>query len=123
MFMNEWDIEEAVRQHDDHPILGPATETLYNLMRWTNRHSDGWAYWPKPCRAARKLQELIQGDGSWEARYGERTDVTEAQLKAAYSPIKAFLTRQNATDTIIVQPTLLQRDELVALKARIARSA
>lgn len=120
--MNEWDVTEAMEQHRFHPILGPATETLYNLMRWSNTNSDGWAYWPKPCKAARKLQEFIQGDGSWDARYGDRPDVTEAKLKAAYSPIKAFLTRQGISATgIIIEPTQLQRDELVALKARIAR--
>lgn len=28
-----------------------------------NRNSDGWAYWPKPFRAAARLMEPVEGDG------------------------------------------------------------
>lgn len=92
-FMNEFEIDASCDRRRDHPILGPATQTLSNLRDCANDNSDGWPYWSQPARAARKLMELIDGDCSWDARYGPRDDVTEAQLKAAYSPIKAFLTR------------------------------
>lgn len=92
-FMNEYEIDDARRRWADHPILGPATKTLDNLKEAANANSDGWAYWPKPCRAAAKLQELIEGNGTFEFRHGDREDVTKARLKAAYSPIKAFRTR------------------------------
>ena len=56
-------------------------------------NSDGWAYWPKPARAAAKLMELIEGDGTSEYRYGQREDATQRELKAAYRPMKSFRTR------------------------------
>ena len=102
LYMNEYDIERAMRQFAEHPVLGPATQTLHNLAGWANRNSDGWAYWPKPCRAARKLQELIQhvppGTNHWDT---ERADATEAAYRAALSPIKAFCTREKA-DVVLV---------------------
>lgn len=95
LFMNTYEIEEALRRHVDHPVLGPATQQLAELEEWTNRNSDGWAYWPKPCRAAAALQTLIQqGDA---AERGEVVaPVTPAAYKAALRPIKAFRTRQGA---------------------------
>jgi len=52
-------------------------------MEQTNEHSDGWAYWSAPLKAADKLMTLI-----------ESGDATEAQYKSALSPIKAFYTRR-----------------------------
>ena len=99
-FMNDYEIAAAVQVYQDHPVLGPASRTLANLAFWTDNNSDGWAYWPKPCRAAAKLQELIQGDGTWQAR----TDLSRATpeaLTAALRPVKAFRTRQGADFTIV----------------------
>lgn len=97
--MNEWEIEDALRWFDeeDQPNLIHAARVLYRLMRWTNSRSDGWPYWNKPRQASRRLQALIQ-DGRREnhGNYGDLTDVTEAQLKAAFTPIKSLLTREKA---------------------------
>ena len=94
LFMNEWDIIDAQRQLAKHPILGKATTLLYDLMTLTNEVSDGWAYWPKPCRAARQLQALIQR-GIEHQRYPRDTVViTDAELRKALAPIKAFLKRE-----------------------------
>jgi hypothetical protein len=93
-YMNDYDIAMARRAFADHPVLAPAVEIVANLRDWTNQNSDGWAYWPKPCRAAARLIELIERDGTWEARYGARDDATPEELKAALRPIKSFLTRQ-----------------------------
>jgi len=96
MFMNEWEIDNARAEYQDHPVLGPATRTLASLRDAANANSDGWCYWPKPCNAARKLQELIQGDiTSWHDPV--RADATSAKLRAALSPVKAFRTRQPFT--------------------------
>lgn len=92
-FMNHWDIDEAVVRWADHPVLGPASRTLRNLRDAADANSDGWCYWPKPVRSANKLMVLIEGDGTWEYRFGDRDDATAAKLRAAYSPIKAFRTR------------------------------
>lgn len=100
-FMNTYEIDDARDRWRDHPILGPATQTLANLRDVANQNSDGWCYWPKPARAANKLMELIEGDGTWDARYGDRADLTKVGLKAAYRPIRAFLTRNHLTCVII----------------------
>jgi len=99
--MNDYDIARAQRTFGEHPVLGPAIETLGNLVVWTNCHSDGWAYWPKPCRAAAKLMEMIERDGTWEFSQGPRSDVTLAEYKAALRPIKSFRTRHGADFEIV----------------------
>lgn len=92
-FMNELDIEDAVRRWWDHPILGPAVRTLDNLQSAANKMSDGWAYWPKSARAAAKLMELIERDGTSQYRHGDRPDVTMEEYRKALRPIKAFRSR------------------------------
>jgi hypothetical protein len=118
--MNCWDVDRAERQYAQHPILGPATQTLHNLMEWTDRNSDGWAYWPKPARAAARLMTLIERDGT--SRYmfdSEREDVTEAEYRAALRPIKSFRTRQNA-DFEIVEELREIEDNQEEIDRRIA---
>ena len=100
-FMNEYEVLDARSRYADHPVLGPATTTLYNLMRWTNENSDGWPYWPKPTRAAAKLMELVD-HGRIRFDNPERTDATVAAYKAALRPVKAFRTRHN-TDFEVVE--------------------
>ncbi len=92
-FMNEYDIADAFHRFENHPVLGPATMTLMSLRDAANNNSDGWCYWPKPARAANKLMELIEGDGThlYRMRVGEI--VTAAMVRKAYAPIKAFRTR------------------------------
>lgn len=97
--MNEYDIEEALRWFDeeDQPNLIHAARVLYRLMRWTNDRSDGWQYWRKPKQAAAKLMALIEaGRRENRGNYGDLTDITEAQLKKAFIPIKSLLTREKA---------------------------
>jgi hypothetical protein len=99
MFMNRWEIDEAERRFASDPILGPATRTLAHLRDAADDNSDGWAYWPKPCRAAGRLQELIQR--AERQRFGVlSSDVTADEVRAAYRPIKAFRTRTNIQFTI-----------------------
>ena len=100
-YMNRWDIDRANETFKDHPVLGPACQTVRNLADWTDANSDGWAYWPKPCRAAKRLINLIERDGTWEARYGSRDDATVEEYRAALKPVKAFRTRQAADFQII----------------------
>jgi hypothetical protein len=100
LFMNQWEVEEARERYASHAILGPATTTLYNLMRWANANSDGWAYWPKPTRAAAQLMELVQNH-TRDLRRDGHASVSTDDLKRAYRPIKAFRTRQNADFEIV----------------------
>jgi hypothetical protein len=97
--MNEWEIEDALRWFDeeDQPNLIHAARVLYRLMRWTNERSDGWQYWRKPKQSARRLMALIEaGRGQNRGNWGDLEDITEAELKAAFTPIKSFLTREKA---------------------------
>lgn len=93
-WMNEYEIADAAVRFAGHPVLGPATRTLVDLVHVVNASSDGWPYWKAPANAASRLMQLVQGDGSWEARYGDRDDVAAEQLAAAYRPLKAFRTRR-----------------------------
>ncbi len=93
-FMNHYEIDERAAQYAAHLLLGPATRTLIALRDAANANSDGWAYWPKPTRAAARLMELIERDGTARWRFErERADVTLTEVKAALRPIKAFRTR------------------------------
>lgn len=104
MFMNEFEVEEMFlrAKNDNTPNRERGATILYNLMRWTNRNSDGWAYWQKPQRAAHRLMGLLQaGD---QPRYvvplwpeDGPQDITDEELKAGLAPIKAFLTRQGVS--------------------------
>jgi hypothetical protein len=95
LYMNEHEVRSAQARYRDHPILGPATQTLGALVDWTNSNSDGWPYWPKPCRAARALQELI---GTYRTYLDdpERESVALDDLKRAYRPLRAFATRHGS---------------------------
>ncbi len=92
MWMNEMEVETAAERNAEHPVLGPATATLAALVEFTNANSDGWAYWPKPGRAAARLQEMIHAAGyrTTDPRYAEPT---REAYKMALRPVKAFRTR------------------------------
>jgi hypothetical protein len=102
LFMNEYEIQDALRrvQPDTKPVLTEAVVALANLAAWTNANSDGWPYWPKPCRAAKGLQEVIQ-EAERAYRNGSDADVSPAALKRALAPVKAFLTRQGVDHSVL----------------------
>jgi hypothetical protein len=104
LFMNEWDIETAVREFDPYvtPNRAQLAVVVSNLREWANRNSDGWCYWPKPCNAAKKAMGHIASTTNRENEERRRNDITDAQLKAALSPIKAFLTRQDADHAEVI---------------------
>jgi hypothetical protein len=93
--VNEYEVEEAAQRYALHPVLGPATRTLVNLVTWTNRNSDGWPYWSKPRQAAARLIALI-GDRRDELDNPDRDDATVDTYKTALRPVKAFRTKQAA---------------------------
>jgi hypothetical protein len=130
MFMNGMEVDEAQRSYRQHPVLGPATRTLAELVAWTDRNSDGWAYWRKPKDAAAKLVALIGGEEHPEGRRGayfdrEREDATEAKLGAALRPIKSFRTRMTREKMLNKPagevpdfPILATLEEVAALDAK-----
>lgn len=83
-FMNHWDIDEAAERFRNHPVLSKATRFLAALRDEVDSHSDGWAYWGPPGRAANQLMTLIENPDA----------ATEAAFKKALRPIKAFYTRR-----------------------------
>lgn len=97
LYMNDYDMMLARRtaEYMKWPVTLEATRILHRLMIWTDENSDGWHSWPKPCRAARQLQERIQ-DQERKAHidYPQQYDMTYNERDLALRPIKAFLTRQ-----------------------------
>ena len=95
-FMNDYDLDSARRRYD--PAVTPNRAYLVAavsaLMDWTNRNSDGWAYWPKPVRAAARAMELIASTTTAENTRRETEDATDAETAAAIRVIRSFLTRQ-----------------------------
>lgn len=115
LFMNEYEIENAVVRFasgGNTPFLAEGAGVLYRLMTWTNNNSDGWPYWRKPTQAASRLMTLLLGVDRYNLQ-----DVTPAELKAACTPIKSFLTRQGvdhaevfASPATAPAPTLWEND-------------
>jgi hypothetical protein len=98
-YMNDSDISNARRRYADHPVLSEAVATLADLKDWTDSNSDGWAYWPKPARAASQLMELIDGNGTSDymrAVLARPHEDVAADLARALRPIKALRTRVTA---------------------------
>lgn len=99
--MNEYDITTARQwaKSRDWTVTVEATRILDRLRVWADENSDGWAHWPKPCRAAKQLQERIQeqerkANVDWPQVY----DMTYNDRDKALRPIKAFLTRQGVSE-------------------------
>lgn len=107
-WLSEYDVEETVRilmmtGHETSRWM-EATRVLQRLINWTNSNSDGWHSWPKPSRAAQRLQAALY-DAAYEARQGRlHEDLTEAQLRTLLVPVKAFLTRQGVPHSILDAP-------------------
>ena len=99
LFMNEYDLDEARSRFTRATVPNRLALVMVvdNLRQWADSHSDGWAYWPKPTRAAAKAMELIESRTYAENRVQEENDITDTEMRAAVRPIKSFLTRNGAT--------------------------
>lgn len=95
LFMNDYDIETAQYRFSqgETPNREKVADVVARLADWADRNSDGWAHWPKPAKAATKAMELVYPvtNADYDRMYD--TDATEVEVKAAFRPIKAFLTR------------------------------
>ena len=98
MWMNEYDVEDALRKWvplaAEFPVLAAAAITMDELVRWTNANSDGWPYWRKPALASKKLMALLTEAGG-PLRY-DTVDIDLADYKKALTPIKTFRTKHGA---------------------------
>lgn len=99
-WMNEYDVRDEADFWFGHPVMGPATETLANLVEVVNGNSDGWPYWKAPAKAAAKLMALIEQADSRTGAGWEGVP-TAAEIRKAYTPIKAFLTRKGLTMEVV----------------------
>lgn len=97
MFMNDYDIEQARSRYGrgETPNRLALAIVVDRLAEWANDNSDGWAYWPLPCRSAAKAMELIQSTAYPEFERRQHEDITDEEMLAAVKPIKAFLAKQN----------------------------
>lgn len=95
-FMNEYDLAHAIQRFD----AAGATNRLRiarvvdRLRQWADETSDGWAFWPKPARAANRAMALIESTTNAENERQEEVDATDAETELALRQIKTFLTRQ-----------------------------
>jgi hypothetical protein len=87
MFMNDYDVDDAVERAQGDTVQLAAAQTLANLRDTVNANSDGWAYWSSPQRAATRLMGVLE-----RCRRGDIT-VSRAEVRKAYTPIRSFLTR------------------------------
>jgi hypothetical protein len=105
MFVNEWDIERLVTSTNDgdHPNLHQAALTLERFKDWVNSNSDGWPYWIKARKSSERLQERLHAFDTARFSWGssDAADITEAELKRLYTPIKSFLTRHGSGKDIV----------------------
>ncbi len=93
MWMNQNDIECGYRNRHACPNVAKGFRLLYRLMQAVNDQSDGWAYWQAPGKAAEKLMDLLRTAGNlWYDTHGT---ITDAQLKAAITPIRRMVTVQD----------------------------
>lgn len=96
LYMNDYDIQSAKAwaESEGWTVTLDAIATLERLVEWTNTHSDGWAYWPKPARAANQLMQRIQEQERKARSSGPKYDMTYLDRDVALRPIKSFITRQ-----------------------------
>lgn len=92
MWMNQAEIEWAYSRQHACPNVRKGIRLLYRLMNAVNEQSDGWAYWAAPGHSAEKLTELLQTAGN--LNHGTHGTISDADLKAAITPIKRMVTTQ-----------------------------
>ena len=98
-FMNDYDLDYAISRFTRSAAPNRlALALVVNQLRlWTDSHSDGWAYWRQPVRAAAKAIELIDSRTSAEDEHQENNDISEREMLEAVKPIERFLRRASAT--------------------------
>lgn len=113
-YMNDYDLDYAVARFTraSTPNRLALALTVRELAEQTNQVSDGWAYWPKPGRAADKAMALIESRTSRENDAQEAEDITDAEMQAALRPIKSFLTRHAHVYNPFARELILRQSQL-----------
>ncbi len=94
MWMNQTEIEWAAQRQHECPNVTKGVKLLNRLVESVNSQSDGWHSWPAPGKSAKKLMDLLRTAGNLS--HGTRGTITDAQLKAAITPIRRMATTQKA---------------------------
>lgn len=95
---NEWEINDWANQWDNpevYPVIAPAVRYLCEFVNMVNHSSDGWPYWRPAGKAAGRLCHLLYLADLTE-RTGRVTLISQADVKVAVMPMKAFITRNQA---------------------------
>lgn len=102
--MNEYEITEAwhFTVHNGLDNYRRGALVLSRLKTWTNQNSDGWMHWAPPSRASARLQEALQE--MMRTHWREVEDLTEAELRKLFTPIKSFLTRRGVDHSEVFRP-------------------
>ena len=95
-FMNDYDLDYARARFTraSKPNRLALVLVVDKLREWADQNSDGWAYWPKPARAAANAISYIESRTNQHNQMQERYDITDGEMRLAVRPIKVFLTRQ-----------------------------
>lgn len=98
-YMNDYDLDRAVSRfiQASCPNRLALALVVRNLAEWANDHSDGWAYWTEPRKAANEAMSHIESTTNAANRAQEEQDITDEQMMAAAIPIGSFLRRYKAS--------------------------
>jgi hypothetical protein len=102
LFMNSFDQEHALMCATElgNPRQVQAATALMQLAQWADANSDGWAYWPAPVKAARRLiAGLQQMEADQRFKWSSRRDVADfsaQELEFMIAPVRTFLQRHEA---------------------------
>ena len=83
LYMNDSDMVQAETMARTYEMK-LACRFLIAFKDEVDQHSDGWAYWRAPLKAATRLMKLIQQNGS----------MSDSEFQWALTPIKSFYTRK-----------------------------
>ena len=86
LYLSQYEIEYCVRHtcHNPNSAAARAARFLRDFVEEVNAHSDGWAHWAAPVRAASHMMMLARGQRTINPKAFER----------ALTPIKSFMTRK-----------------------------
>lgn len=94
MFMNEWDVADAVDRFKDDRTMGPIVQTLRYFVDAVNDNSDGWCYWKPAQRAAQRLVAIVEFANK---AYRDGDEIDHDSVIAAYQRGVTVLKRFRTT--------------------------
>jgi len=112
LYLNEYEVRDIATLFTGEgvPNLDKAAKGLENLMIWTNQNSDGWAYWKAPLKAADPLMIRLMEAESDFRRGHDLADLSEAQMKLFFKPIRDLLSNLGHDADAILFPPLEDPD-------------